>query len=201
MLVHAERNLAKLLGFNDAQREALADVRSQLGAIYDALKAYKVKPRKRERARIERAFEVLCTTRTCFETLNQALKRMHRSKAELLRVLGRPELPLHNNASERDIREYVKKRKISGSTRSAHGRRCRDTFASLKKTCRKHGLSFWAYLNDRLFGTGRIPPLAECVFEPGGALRFAASPDPPPLATEPTARRYCARPFSAAEIT
>jgi hypothetical protein len=179
--VHAERNLAKLLGFNDAQREALADVRSQLWAIYDALKAYKIKPRQRERARIERAFEALCTTRTCFETLNQALKRMHRSKAELLRVLGRPELPLHNNASERDIREYVKKRKISGSTRSAHGRRCRDTFASLKKTCRKHGLSFWAYLNDRLFGTGRIPPLAECVFEPGGALRFAASPDPPPL--------------------
>ena len=179
--VHVERNLVKLVGFNDAQRKALADVRSQLWAIYDALKAYKLKPRQRERARIEKSFEKLCTTRTCFETLNQALKRMHRSKAELLRVLDRPELPLHNNASERDIREYVKKRKISGSTRSADGRRCRDTFASLKKTCRKHGLSFWAYLNDRLFGTGRIPPLAECVFEPGGALRFAASSDPPPL--------------------
>ena len=64
----------------------------------------------RERARIEKAFETMCTTRTCFETLNQALERMHCSKAELLRVLERPELPLHNNASERDIREYVKKR-------------------------------------------------------------------------------------------
>lgn len=177
--VHAERTLVKLVGFNEAQRDALAGARSQLWAIYDALKAYKLNPSKRERVRIEKAFEKLCTTRTCFETLNQALKRMHRSKAELLRVLDRPELPLHNNASERDIREYVKKRKISGSTRSADGRRCRDTFASLKKTCRKHGLSFWAYLNDRLFGIDRIPQLAECVFEPGGALRFAASPDPP----------------------
>ena len=177
--VHAERNLAKLIGFNDAQREALADVRSQLWAIYDALKAYKLSPCKRERTRIEQAFETLCATRTCFETLNQALKRMHRNKAELLRVLDRPELPLHNNASERDIREYVKKRKISGSTRSAEGRRCRDTFASLKKTCRKHRLSFWAYLHDRLFGTATIAPLAEWVFEPGGAGRFAASPDPP----------------------
>lgn len=177
--VHAERNLVKLVGFNDAQRAALAGVRSQLWAIYDALKVYKIKPRKRERARIENAFETLCTTRTCFETLNQALKRMHRSKAELLRVLDRPELPLHNNASECDIREYVKKRKISGSTRSADGRRCRDTFTSLKKTCRKQGLTFWAYLKDRVFGTGRIPPLADWVFDAGGALRFAAATDPP----------------------
>ena len=177
--VHAERNLVKLIGFNDAQRTALADVRSQLWAIYDALKAYKARPHQCERARIEQAFEALCTTRTCFETLNQALKRMHRSKAELLRVLDRPELPLHNNASERDIREYVKKRKISGSTRSEDGRRCRDTFASLKKTCRKHGLTFWAYLSDRLFGTGTIAPLADWIFEPGAALRVAAAPGPP----------------------
>ena len=65
------------------------------------------------------------------------LKRMRRNQEELLRVLQRPELPLHNNLSESDIRDHVKKRKISGSTRSESGRRCRDTFASLKKTCRK----------------------------------------------------------------
>ena len=70
---------------------------------------------------------------------------------------------MHNNRSESDIREYVKKRKISGSTRSDEGRRCRDTFASLKKTCRKHGISFWRYLQDRLCGTGLIPPLADLI--------------------------------------
>ncbi|MEA3643880.1 MAG: transposase, partial [Lamprobacter sp.] len=179
--VHAERNLVKLIGFNAAQRQALADVRSQVWTLYGALKAYKLKPSQRKRTRIEAGFDALCTTRTCFETLNQALKRMHRSKAELLRVLDRPELPLHNNASERDIREYVKKRKISGSTRSADGRRCRDTFASLKKTCRKHGLSFWDYLHDRVFGAGAIAPLAEWVFEPDANRRFATSPHPPYL--------------------
>ena len=178
--VHAERNLVKLVGFNDAQREALAAVRSQLWTLYDALKAYQLNPCQHERARIEEDFETLCTTRTCFATLNQALQRMQRNQAELLRVLERPELPLHNNASERDIREYVKKRKISGSTRSADGRRCRDTFASLKKTCRKHRLSFWAYLNDRVFGCGQIPPLADWIFEPGTvAATLASSTDPP----------------------
>ena len=178
--VHAERNLVKLVAVDDAQREALAGVRSQVWVIYDALKAYQHTPCPQARSRIEQDFETLCTTRTGFETLNQALQRMHRNRAELLRVLDRPELPLHNNTGESDIREYVKKRKISGSTRSVEGRRCRDTFASLKKTCRKHGLSFWNYLTDRLFGTGKIPPLAEKIFESGATLRFAAATDPPP---------------------
>ncbi|HDH04121.1 MAG TPA: transposase, partial [Nitrospirae bacterium] len=77
----------------------------------------------------------------------------------LLLVLDRPEIPLHNNGSETDIREYVKRRKISGSTRSSPGRKCRDTFTSLKKTCRKLKVSFWKFLNDRVGGINSIPQL------------------------------------------
>ncbi len=55
-------------------------------------------------------------TKTCYQLLNNVLKRLKQNKAELLLVLTYPEIPLHNNLSERDIREYVKKRKISGST-------------------------------------------------------------------------------------
>jgi len=72
-------------------------------------------------------------------------------------------VPLHNNAAESDIRDYVKKRKISGGTRSDEGRRCRDTFASLKKTCRKLGIRFWDYLRDRIGGLGRVPRLADVI--------------------------------------
>ena len=57
----------------------------------------------------------------------------------------------------------VKKRKISGSTRSDDGRRCRDTFASLKKTCRKLGIRFWDYLQDRVRRLGNIPRLADLI--------------------------------------
>ena len=164
--IHAERVLAKLLGFNEPQREALASVRSELWAIYDALKAYKEAPDALTAAAIEARFEKLCATRTGYASLDRALKRMRRNQEELLRVLQRPELPLHNNLSESDIRDHVKKRKISGSTRSESGRRCRDTFASLKKTCRKNRLSFWQYLQDRVFGWHRIAPLAQWIFEP-----------------------------------
>jgi len=77
--------------------------------------------------------------------------------------LERPEIPRHTHGSEGDIRDDVKKKKISGGTRSKTGRQCRDTFASLKKTCRKQGISFWHYLLDRLSGTGTIAPLPELI--------------------------------------
>ena len=88
---------------------------------------------------------------------------MHTHSAALLRVLERPEVPLHTNLSEGHLRDYVKKRKISGSTRSELGRRARDTFASLKKTCRELEVNFWAYLQDRVRGVGEIPRLAELI--------------------------------------
>jgi hypothetical protein len=101
----------------------------------------------------------LFTQSTDYYTPRGFLLRLHRRKEELLLVLKRPDIPLHTNGSETDIRDFVKKRKISGGTRSDLGRQCRDTFASLKKTCRKLGISFWSYLLDRVSLSGAIPPL------------------------------------------
>jgi regulator of replication initiation timing len=161
--IHAERLLAKLLGFNDSQRQALDEVRSTVWQIYADLKAYQANPTAEAKLQLEQRFDTLCSTKTCFTSLNAALKRMAHNKPELLLVLQRPDLPLHNNLSEGDIREYVKRRKISGGTRSEAGRRCRDTFASLKKTCRKLGISFWKYLNDRIRSADNIPTLPQLI--------------------------------------
>lgn len=161
--IHAERTINKLVGLGDPQREAIANVRTRIWDFYDDLKVYKEEPGEEKKAELQARFDDLFTTKTCCMSLNHALKRIHKNKSELLLVLERPDIPLQNNLSERDIREYVKKRKISGSTRSEHGRRCRDTFASLKKTCRKHGISFWEYLGDRVSGQNVIPPLSEVV--------------------------------------
>ena len=78
-------------------------------------------------------------------------------------MLERPDIPLHNNAAENAIREYVQRRKISGGTRSEIGRQCRDTFTSLKKTCRKLNVSFWKYLKDRIEIREQIPQLADLI--------------------------------------
>ena len=94
------------------------------------------------------------------------LARSHRRKHKLLKVLERPEIPLHTNASENDLRACVTKRRISGGTMSADGRQARDVMLSLMKTCRKLGISFFTYLGDRLGVkglTGCIPFLPELV--------------------------------------
>lgn len=83
----------------------------------------------------------------------------------MLLVLDRSVTSMHNNHTEGQIREYAKRRKISGSTRSEKGRRARDTFTSLKKTCQKLGVSFWDYLLDRLKGKWDIPPLTEVLYQ------------------------------------
>jgi hypothetical protein len=157
--IHTERLVHQMLPLNEDHRQDIERVRSQLWVLYEKLKHYKLKPRKEEKRRLQRAFDTLFAQKTRYQGLNELLKRLRQNKAELLLVLERPEIPLHTNDSERDIRDYVKKRKVSGGTRSEQGRRCRDTFISLKKTCRKLGVSFWDYLNDRIGQTGIIPPL------------------------------------------
>ena len=80
--------------------------------------------------------------------------------------------------SERRLRDSVTKRKIRGGTRSEPGRRARETFASPKKTCRELGVNFWADLQDRVRGVGRIPRLADWIrrkAEEAGAKKAGAA--------------------------
>jgi hypothetical protein len=157
--IHAERLVHKLIPMNDLQREAIAKVRDQIWRFYADLKVYKVQPDTAQITQFEDRFTAIFTQQTHFATLDRLLRRLHQHKNELLLVLRRPDIPIHTNGSETDIRDYVKKRKVSGGTRSDLGRQCRDTFASLKKTCRKLNVSFWQYLIDRLSLTNIILPL------------------------------------------
>lgn len=161
--IHAERTIDKVIPFTDKIKTEIDDVKDQIWTLYEGLKRYKQNPRPRDRKRLEQMFDTVFETKTSCVMLNEALKRLHRNRSELLLVLDHPEIPLHNNTAERALRDYVKKRKISGSTRSESGRSCRDTFASLKKTCRKLNVSFWHYLKDRIGKTDLVPDLSELI--------------------------------------
>src|ERR671914_1738795 len=87
------------------------------GTSYADLKKYQPAPSAEKKAELDRRFDEIFTPKTRFETLHQVLQRLHRNKSELLLVLERPEVPLHTNDSERDIRDYVKIRKVSGGDR------------------------------------------------------------------------------------
>jgi hypothetical protein len=161
--VHMERHVAGLIPLTDGQRAAQDAVRDAIWNYYQRLKSYRDSPTPQRRGRLERDFDRLFLKNTRWPELNEELRKIHGKKPELLLVLDHPEIPLHNNLSENDIRQYVKKRKISAGTRSHAGRRCRDTFLSLKTTCRKLGVTFWRYLRDRIQGLHDIPPLADLI--------------------------------------
>ena len=167
--VHAERLVHKLIPLNDQHRQDQERIRAEIWDLYADLKAYRRNPDPTLASELAARFEAIFTQRTSFATLNQTLKRLHAHKEKLLLVLKRPDIVLHTNGSEGDIRGYVKWRKISGGTRSDLGKRCRDGFASLKKTCRKLGISFWDYLGDRIARHGNIAPLPDIIRERAAA--------------------------------
>jgi Transposase IS66 family len=148
--VHAERLVHKLDTFTDHQRRMQQYQRALIWWFYRDLKAYRREPSRRRRAELRARFDRIFGRRTGFVVLDRLLARLHANKPELLQVLDRPEIPLHTNGSENDIRAQVTRRKVSGGTRSDIGRDCRDAFLGLAKTCAKLGLSFWDYLGARL---------------------------------------------------
>ncbi|MCL8000145.1 transposase [Brucella sp. 21LCYQ03] len=110
---------------------------------------------------LEVRFDRIFSFRTGYADLDKLPVRLLRRKHELLKVLERPEIPLHANASENDLRSCVTKRKISGGTLNRDGRVARDTMLGLMKTCKKLGQSFWHYLGDRLGVTAQRPAIPE----------------------------------------
>lgn len=168
--VHAERTIHKLICATARQRAEVDRVRLLIWWLYRDLKAYRRDPSARAKASLKARFDRLFGRKTSFELLNRALARLKANKAELLAVLDRPEIPLHTNGSENDLRCQVIKRKISGGTKSDAGRDARDIFLSLSKTCAKLGVSFWTFLGDRL----RIPDAPTVPVLPDLIRRHAA---------------------------
>jgi hypothetical protein len=163
--VHAERLVHKLETFTDQQRAAQQLVRGLIWWFYADLKAYRLAPTSRRRSEMRARFDRIFLRTTGFVTLDRLLQRLHANKAELLMVLDHPEIPLHTNGSENDIRCQVTKRQVSGGTKTEIGRDCRDAFLGLGKTCQKLGVSFWNYLGARLGAVGApaVPRLADLI--------------------------------------
>ena len=120
--VHAERLVHKLDTFTDQNRAAQATMRELIWNFYRDLKAYRCAPTKQRKAALRARFDRIFKRKTGFVMLDRLLVRLNANKPELLMVLDRPEIPLHTNGSENDIRCHVTRRKISAGTRSDIGR-------------------------------------------------------------------------------
>jgi hypothetical protein len=169
--VHAERLVHKLETFTDDQRAAQERVRALIWQFYEDLKDYRRAPTPWRRDELRARFDYIFGLRTGFVALDRLLRRLHANKAELLAVLDRPDIPLHPNGSENDIRCQATKCKVSGDTRSDVRRDCRDALLGLAKTGAKLGVAFWNFLGNRLSLPDQsivpsLPDLVRCRGEP-----------------------------------
>jgi hypothetical protein len=96
----------------DQQHRLVALQRQLVWWFYADLKLYKGDPNPARRTALKRRFDRIFTRVTGFVELDQAVARTYANKDELLRVLDRPDIPLHTNGSENA--SFVTKRRISG---------------------------------------------------------------------------------------
>jgi hypothetical protein len=161
--VHDGRAYTKLEPVIALHRQQLKDFRKLYWEYYDQLLAYRENPTAKERKRLENQFDTLFATETGYHDLDQRIIKTRAKKTSLLLVLQHPELPLHNNASELAVRQRVRKRDVSFGPRTQLGLQAWDTFMTLADTARKLGISFYAYIRDRISATNQIPPMATLV--------------------------------------
>ncbi len=159
--VHMERPLRKISSSSESVKKELEQVREAIWRLYRTLKESALTQTGREE--VEKQYDALVAMKSISPKITFVIENFIEYRDEMLKVLDHPGLPLHNNDSERDIRGFVKRRKISGSTKSEKGRQFRDGLASLKQTCFRLGISFWEYSSE--WFRGKPPDLAQLVRE------------------------------------
>ena len=161
--VHEGRHFKKLNPFLDYHRQLLLAFDTEFWLFYHKLQHYRANPSVKQIALLNTAFDTLFSTVTGYNDLDQRIAKTKAKKQELLMVLSHPHIPLHNNPAELGARQRVRKRDISFGPRTPDGAASWDTFMSLAATAKKLGVSFFAYIYDRVSGSYALPSLAETI--------------------------------------
>ena len=161
--IHEGRHYKKLTPWVKELQETLAAFLTRFWDYYRELQAYRVQPTRAERERLAARFDEVFTPNLDYCSLDDRIAKTRDNKAQLLRVLEHPELPLHNNPAELGARGRVRKRDVSFGPRNATGAKAWDTFGTLAATTRKLGVRFFAYLQDRIGATNHVPRLDQII--------------------------------------
>ena len=105
--------------------------------FYRVMSEYKIKPTLEKRKYIEDQFKKIFETKWNNYHIDLVRKKTIVRKGGLLKFLDYPQLEIHNNSCEFDIREKVVKKKISYGHKSIEGCNNGNFWLSLFHTCRK----------------------------------------------------------------
>ena len=173
--VHEARHYNKLLPYFAPHRKLLDEFMQRFWDYYDALLAYRQQPTAQERERLWAKFDELFSTKTGYYGLDDRIEKTRGKKAALLMVLEHPEIALHNNPAELGARRRVRKRDVSFGPRVRDGVRAWDTFQTLAATAAKLGVSFYAYVHDRICKANRLPGLNTLIAARAADVNLGAS--------------------------
>lgn len=163
--VHEGRHYKKLMPCVEYHQRLLADFRREFWEYYHKLNAYRADPTRERAVELEKEFDELFGQVTGYDELDKRIAKTKAKKDRLLKVFAYPEMPLHNNPAELAVRRRVRKRDISFGPRTADGVAAWDTFMTLAATARQLGVSFYAYIYDRISSTRALPDLADIIRE------------------------------------
>jgi FtsZ-binding cell division protein ZapB len=161
--IHEGRHYKKLTPFVEHHQQLLDGFQTQFWDFYHELQHYREAPSSTQADRLRVDFEKLFSTTTGYEALDCRIAKTLAKQDRLLVVLDHPEVPLHNNPAELAVRQRVRKRDISFGPRTSDGVAAWDTFMTLNETAKKLGVSFYAYLHDRVSNAREMPRLASLI--------------------------------------
>jgi hypothetical protein len=161
--VHEGRHYNKLSPLFLLHRNLLETFKHSFWDFYRQLQAYKKNPLEEESVRLSRLFDVLFSTKTGYEALDERIASTLEKKDRLLLALRLPHLPLHNNPAELGARVQARKRDISLQTKNTKGTRSKDTLMTIIETAKKLGVNTFNYFHDRLSGAYQMSSLADLI--------------------------------------
>lgn len=173
--VHDARHYNKLSPAVAYHGQLLKQFMERYWTFYHELVAHRLDPTPENVARLEAEFDDLFSTVTGYAGLDRRIAMTRDKKDALLMVFRHPEIPLHNNPVEIEIRRRVRKRDVSFGPRTEDGKRAWDTFATLAATTKKLGVSFYRYIYDRVSAANRIPSLADLITQRARQMDLGAS--------------------------
>jgi len=161
--VHDGRHYKRLRPVIPNHQKKLTAFRGRYWNFYRELYKYKKNPSCELASSISAEFDILFSTNTGYNKLDARIAKSKAKKEELLTVLNHPEIPLHNNRSENGARVQKRREDVSLQTKTKAGTEAKDTMMTIIETAKKHSISSYKYIYDRISKIFKMPSLGNLI--------------------------------------